>query len=191
MFNKHSYKHYTYLPLILGLITGVLIYIIKIIFDSSNDIYFIEDKIIDLCKSLDMEYNSSLYFFNQRIIVVVAFLIVQLIFSYYFASAFFNYIFGIYYIIISVNIIIIYGFDGLILIACLFLPHFIFYYYAVCLLGKWFFCNETSYNNIYERFNNINFFVKIIIIILMLLAGVLFEYFFQKNFLIKLPIYCS
>lgn len=191
MFNKHSYKHYTYLPLLLGLITGTLIYIIKIIFDSSRDFYFIEDNIIDICNSLDVGRNSSLYFFNQRIIVAVAFLIVQLIFSYYFASAFFNYLFGIYYIIISSNIIFTYGFDGLILIACLFIPHFMFYYYAVCLLGKWFYCNEDSSRNIYERFNNINFFVKIIIIILMLLAGVFFEYFFQKNFLVKLPIYCS
>ena len=185
---SYAYKYYTYLPLMMGVISGGIIFIIYLLLDGSIDFLSLESNYFDYFYT---NSSTNTYIINQRIIIFILFLIITLLFSYYFAAFMFNYILGIYYMLFSVYIIIEYGIKGMLGVFVLFLPFFMFYFYSICLMGKWFFSNSDYLKCQYERFNNINFFVKIILLIVMLLVGMAFEVFFQKNFIKFLPIYSS
>lgn len=176
---KQTYVYYTYLPMLLGIILGGVLYIIMSGLDITMYNLSIDNDYLSISNLSEISYK---YIIKQRIMLFVAFVILQLLFSYKFTAFLMNMIFGLYYIFFSVRTIIEYGMEGLLFSLILFLPYFLFYFNCVCLIGKWFSCNYDNNNFLYERFNNFNFFVKVIIIIVMLLLGVVFEIFFQKFF---------
>ena len=174
----NKYKKYIWVSLIIGMITGVFLFILK-----RNKLFF-EDNIIyinDYIKNINSS-DYPIYIIRQRIILLLVYFIIILLTSYKISICILNSFFGIFYGIVSCDLFCDYGIKSYLIIFVLFIPHFILYIYCFYLMGKYFFTNDNNY------LNKFNFFVKIILIAILLCAGVCFEIFFQKNFIRFLPI---
>ena len=168
-----SCKKHVYFPILLGLLCGTIIYIWKFrllgLFDKEIQIFKIEDASMDLC-------DYSLYIIRQRVISFIMIIIFTFLFSYKLSIILVEFLFGIYYAIVSSALFCQFGLMSYKLIISFFIPHFIIY--VICLYyGGKYIINNNCYQN---KINNLNFFVKILLIIFLMSIGVFCEVFLKK-----------
>lgn len=175
----YSYKKHIIFPLLLGMISGSLLFILGYNQFNYNDII----SNIYILGHSNIDNNSYIiYLVQQRIIILVVFLIFVILVSYKFASILFNYIFGIYYDIMASTLFVEYGYSSYRILITIFLIQYILYFISMLIGGVIFSGNKISNSTTIDKSNILNFFVKIIFIVVLLFISVGSEMFFVKKF---------
>lgn len=173
----------TYISVLLGCFISSLFFLCLVSFTNCNILdYGLEDYQILGLMSVP-ELKILFYIIKRRGIQLLVFALINIMLSYYAASSLYCLTIGAYIGMVFCSMFIKFGFTGLGYGAICFFPHYIFYFLAIYLAGKWFF-NQTNYKKIYyENVNKMFFLIKIIVIIFMLILGTIWEIKFQKVFL--------
>lgn len=162
-----------YYPILFGMLCGTIIYILKF------DLISLFDKEIQFFKVGDASAHLSnyfLYIIRQRLISFIVIIVFTFLFSYKISIVLINMLLGIYYGIVSCTLFCEFGFISYKYIIGLFFPHYIIYIICLYLTGKFIVYRECNHNKI----NNLNSFVKILLIFFLMIAGVFCEVFLKK-----------
>lgn len=173
-------KKYIISPLLFGMVLGTIWFLFQF---KNIDVYY---NAMQFCKLKVNGFNNNhliLYIIKQRVVEMVILMIISFLFSYKIALLSANFIFGIYYGVSSCILFSQYGLVSYKLLIGMFFPHCVIYFICSYYIGKY-----LIYNN--NKINNLNYFVKILFIIIFMLLGVLGEIFFQKNIVDFYSIYC-
>lgn len=179
MINKQENIIYTYLPLVLGMVSGIVLFFsffnkMEIIYTSLLDKYYVGNL------SNYMINFSAKYIIIKKLSVVLLYIFLIILFSYRITAFFINYVFGVYYALIASVIYFIFGLKGVVFILILFTPHFILYFNSFVLFLNWFCFRKDLFYNTVNKFNT---FVRFMIILILSILGICWEIFFQKNFM--------
>ena len=123
------------------------------------------------------------YICKRRFLQWCCFGAVWCISSYYIAAGGYNLFVGGYYGFLAADLFIKFGACGLFYSLVCFLPHYMFSFYAVYCIGKWFAQCGRQEIYYYNRVNKMQYFVKIIAIILCVVFALIIEIKYQKNIL--------
>lgn len=170
----------TYGALFVGVLLGCIVLLLSLVFEC--DVLF--DKGLEeysVCAVMNIPVNQmALYILKKRIIQVLIYLLMLLIFPHNLSSYMFCCTFGLYYGLVISNLIIKFGFSGLLYGMVCFFPHYLIYFYVIYLIGKW---KSNSLRVYYRNMKFIELVVKIFVISFLLMISLVWEIKFQKNFL--------
>ena len=173
-----SLKKNIYLPVLSGTILGSLLYVTLL----SN--YNIID--INICKIEDDMINNNyiLYMVQQKIIIIIIMLIIVIISTYKISVSVFSILLGIYYACVSCFLFCQYGLESYKMIIKLFIPHYLLYLFSLYFIGSKILYINDHHNNYKNnnKFNNINYFVKILLAVCIIIMGCISEIFYKKFF---------
>lgn len=183
MNDKSNLKlNYIYGMVFLGVICGSLFILFSYL--SSKYIFMnncIEEYRINPLMNQDI-FPFTIYILRRRVGQIFLFLVVMFLCSYSIATIIYNYSFGFYFGLIITDLFIKFGINGIVYTIICFFPHYIFYFFLILFLVKWFHIRKNDFYN-YNR-NQLQYFVKIFVILLMFFMAFFWEVKFQKNFLI-------
>lgn len=175
----YSYKKHIIFPLLVGMISGSLFFILG--YNQFDDNSILSN--IYMNNKIDSISNGYIiYLLRQRIILLVVFLIAVILVSFKFASLVFNYIVGVYYGLMASALFVEYGYSSYRLLIYTFLLQSILYFIIMYIAGILFSDDQYSKSVIFNKSNIFNYFVKIILIVVLLVLSVGSEIFFLKKF---------
>lgn|GEM_PF-1559485 len=166
----NNIKAVTFLPLFLGMLCGVIIYII-----------FYGKLFSDFDYSLLIETNQSfvIYILKERLVQLSLFLLIAFVISYYLSAFVFCCFIGVSYGLIYSYFFTLYYVKGICITWIIFIPIILFYFGFIYLFGRFFFYkNKCLCNN----FNKFVFLLKIFVIIIFFLFGVSVELYLHNFF---------
>ena len=175
--------YYTYFSVILGLVTGSLLFFILI---SYNPLQImgqgLEDYKISGVMDLPMLY-LSLYVLKRRVGQLLLFIILMILFSYSVAASCYCFLFGAYYGVIICSLLVKFGMTGLAYGIVCFFPHYLIYFFTVYLVGKWFYTVSAAKIYSYTNVNKLQNLFKYFVIFFAIIIAIIWEIKFQKNIL--------
>ena len=182
-YERNRIAYYTYFPLVFGIVVGGILFYILLL---SNGTYFLEDGLSDY--KLDAVLNISvidliIYVLKKRFGQSLLFLIILVVCSYRIAACTYNFLFGFYYGIVVCNQLVKFGMSGMIYGIVCFLPHYLIYFLAIYLLGKWFYMDSKQKIYQYMNGNKLQYIVQYVVIFFLIIIALIWEIKFQKNIL--------
>lgn len=169
--------------ILLGTILGNLSYLgDKIIYDARYFPNGLEEYSIGAVMNLPVE-QLTIYIVKCRMGQLFLLVLGTLITSYGIAVGIYSLIFGIFYGMAMCNFLIQYGIIGTGYGILCFFPHFLFYFFAMYLCGKWFFDYGNRNNMYYGNVKTAQYFFKFFVIFFLIFISLIWEIKFQKNIL--------
>lgn len=179
---EHRLSYFTYSAVMIGVFLGSIICLILY----HNQFFIMEGGLEDFKVSGVLGLpEQQLFFFimRRRIGQILLFALLISMFSYPVITTLFCFSFGIYYGVTASSLLLKFGIRVAGYLNSCFFPHYIFYFIAVYLWGKWFYVSKNVYCPGYKKINNFPFFVKYFVIFILLILAMLWEIYFQKNIL--------
>lgn len=174
----------TFLCLVLGTWIGCLVFFVCTLgLELPIMEYGIEDFGVLQMKNISNRLYA-IYVCKQRMVQWGAFFALGCLASYYVAAGGYNLLVGIYYGFLLTDCFVKFGVRGILFSLFCFAPHYVISFFAVYWMGKWFVAKPAFIQkscNIYVK--NMQYFVKIFLIIFLIAGSVFFEIKFQKNIL--------
>lgn len=170
----------TYGALFLGILVGCFVLLLSLVLECN----ILGDKGLEeynISTIMNISTNEMLFYvLKKRVIQIFIYFLMILILPYGTSSFLACSSFGFYYGLMVANLIIKYSFWGLLYGLACFFPHYLIYFVAIYLIGKW---RSTSLNVYYQNMKLVEFLVKIFVIIFMIIVSLAWEINFQKIFL--------
>jgi hypothetical protein len=171
-----------YIPLLIGIVSGTVMYIYLQLQSFSLMEEGLENYSIAGVLSLsDMELIR--YILKRRICQLFFLLLMSGVISYAILLAGYCGLFGCCYGLAFAQMFYQYGFEGCIYCVLCFFPHFISYGFVIYFIGKWFLCIPRERMLGMESVKRSQYFLKIFVIIFFFVFGMIWEIKFQKNIL--------
>lgn len=179
---EHRLSYATYLALLSGVFLGSIVYLILY----HNQLIFFENDLeaYQISGVLGLpERRLLFYILRRRIGQILLYILLTVIFSYPAATALLCFVFGTYYGVAVSSFLLKFGMKAAGYLNFCFFPHYIFYFLALYLLGKWFYVQKNGYYGGYKNVYSFPNYVKLFVIFMFLVFAVLWEVYFQKNIL--------
>lgn len=180
--NTYHINQYTYTMIFLGSILGIFL---NLIFSFYLDCYIFDFDIEEYHLkgfTIDLSSRYVFYLLKRRIVQLISFLLIGVLFSFKYAAIIYNFIFGTFYGIYFVSMFIKFGIWGIGFTIFSFFPHYIFYFLMIFYITKLY--DKTKYEKLTQK--NIKFFISIFhffVIFILFSIGIYIEIKFQKNIL--------
>lgn len=176
-------KYCTVLPVLLGNLLGSIFILMVIAFlDVVVPEQGIENYNISVLLNLPGE-ELLLHVMKRRGLQILLFFILSFLLSYPVAAFCYNGFLGIYYGMITSDLLIKFGLRGVLYSFFCFFPHYLFYFFSIFLGGYWFYYEGRNYSGGYENVNKTQKIFKIFVIFTFVFLAVIWEMKFQKFFL--------
>ena len=173
----------TYVALALGILVGCLYFLFSVTYGETILLeHGLED--YNITAMLNAPKHEMLaHLLKKRLLQTIIFVLSIILTTYSCSSFIFCGGFGIYYGLVVSNLIVKYGFSGLLYGFVCFFPHYFFVFMAIFLYGQWSDRKKAYYIKCHKDVNKIEKCVKIFVIFLLLILSFVWEIQFQKNFL--------
>ena len=183
-YERQRIVYCTYGVLALGIFLGSLLFLIAAILPTAVLDYGLEEYGIEAMVNLPVK-EMMIYILKKRGLQIVFFLLVTSLYSFTISSGLYNFTLGGYYGIVISNLIIKYNFHGFLYGMVCFFPHYFFYFIAIYLFGKWNVQQLNEQDCYHRNVKKLQYFFKKFVIFSFVILGVIWEIYFQKNFLGK------
>lgn len=171
----------TYGMLFFGVIIGCCIYICLC---STKEMFFSHYGLEQYNISLTVLDSGTLrHVLRRRISQILIFVLFSVLTSYYFSTIIFSIGFGIYYGFVICDLLVKYSMFGFLYGLFCFFPHYFFVFLVLYLICKWNADNKKRLIKYDKSMNQIEYLIKIFVIIILLVVSFFWEIKFQKNFL--------
>ncbi len=168
--DDNNIKLVTFLPLFVGMLFGVLIYVV-----CHNDFFAYFDNSL----MSNISHNYILYIVKERLVQICLFVFIACVISYYFSAILFCGFFGTAYGFLYSHFFVLYFLKGIGINFVLFLPFLLSYFWCIYLFGVFFVrentCNCNNVNKLFLLF-------KTFVIIVLLALGVGLELYLHNFF---------
>ncbi len=173
----------TYVAFIVGVVIGCVFLLLSVIYGGENWLELgLED--YDISAMLNIpEYSLLFHLLKKRLVQLLVFGLLCILLGVFGCSFFFCGSFGFYYGMVTTNLIIKYGISGMFYSIACFYPHYLFYFFAIVLYGKWCGKQDKTLKYYYANMNWLEIIIKFFVIFVILLLSFLWEWKVQKTFL--------
>lgn len=180
---ERKITYITYLPVVLGVLAGSLFFFIMFMYHSGQIMgQGLED--YKISGVLDLPTVSLLfYILKRRMGQLLLFVMLLFLSSYSIAAFCYCFFFGAYYGIVICSLLVKFGINGLVYGMICFFPHYLIYFVTIYLVGKWFCMIPAARIYTHTNVNKMQNVFKCFVIVILILAAIIWEIKFQKNFL--------
>lgn len=185
MYDLNNKKYYNRIIffIIFGILVGSIGYFLLLLFGNYEYAYTPSE--VEL-SALSFVKNNEVFWYllRKRVCMLILFLCLSFILSYRFAIYLYGFGFGIFYGYSVSSWFLHDGIHGFIKIMIAFFPHYIFYFVSILFVGS-LMRDRNTYSVLKNNSNKVNilkYFLKIIVIFLLLIIGVFFEGYLKKYF---------
>lgn len=183
---KHEENRIAYIifqALYFGIILGCICYLSDLLFlDAAFFPSGLEEYSIGAVMNLPVK-QLMFYVLKCRMTQLIFLILGTIVISYGTAVGTFGLLFGWLYGMAMCNLLVQYGIKGTVYGLFCFLPHYLFYFSAMYLWGKWF-CGTGQYEKYYDwNVKIIQYLFKFFVIFFLIVLSLMWEIKFQKNIL--------
>lgn len=127
--------------------------------------------------------DLNLYICRQRIKQLLLFMGCSYLLSYSVSAILFSFVIGMYYGMVYCGMYLQYGLKGILYTCLLFFPQYVLYFFCICYTAI--IMKQYNQELLYcgKKSNKLKIIINVFVIIMLFVMGLLWEIFFQKNFL--------
>lgn len=179
----YGMTYITYGLAMLGMIIGCLLYLAdQIFYDATYFRHCLEEYSIGAVMNLPVG-QLAVYIIKRRSEQLLLFVLGMMLTSCGMIVGMYSIIFGTFYGVVACNLLVQYGIKGMGYGLACFFPHYLLYVLAMYFFGKWYYEKQEEKNKYYSNVNYLQYFIKIIVIFILIVFSIVWEIKFQKNIL--------
>ena len=179
----YGMTYLTYGLAIVGMILGCFLYLAdQIFYNATYFRYGLEEYSMGAVMNLPLG-QLIIYILKRRSEQMLLFILGLLLTSCGVITGIYSMLFGTFYGVVTCNLLMQYGVSGLCFGMSCFFPHYLFYMIAMYFFGKWFYEQKEGKYKYYSNVNFLQYFIKFIVIFVLITFSLVWEINFQKNIL--------
>lgn len=179
----YGMAYLTYGLAVVGMILGCLLYLAdQIFYDAAYFRHSLEEYSIGAVMNLPLG-QLAVYILKRRSEQLLLFVLGMLLTSCGIITGLYSMVFGTFYGVVICNLLVQYGIRGLGYGLACFFPHYLAYLLSMYFFGRWSYEKQDDKYRYYPNVNFLQYFIKFIVIFLLIAFSLVWEIKFQKNIL--------